>query len=294
MPESGGEYAFIREAYGDLPAFLYMWTWFTVAKPASIATITTGLARSPRHFLPPRWLRPPGHRAPSSGSQIFAITMTWLMTGLNNIGIRDAANFQLVFTWLKVLADPGHRCHLLQPSSARLAGKLRHCVHRRTRWLRRLHDRAHRRAVGLRRLERRHTWPAKSATRNATCRSRCSAASASSASSICSINAAIQYMLPAAAIAAADRPAAEAMRMVAGHRRSRTGHHRHGGQHLRHLRRHHRCPVPVCPSPPRAMASSSSRSQSPSALPNTLRRPDPAGLLSTLLLLAMGRFQALF
>src|SRR6201987_3385784 len=29
--------------------------------------------------------------------------MTWLMTGLNYIGIRRAANFQLVFTWLKVL-----------------------------------------------------------------------------------------------------------------------------------------------------------------------------------------------
>ena len=41
MPRAGGEYVFLRNAYGDIPAFLYMWTWFAVAKPASIATITT-------------------------------------------------------------------------------------------------------------------------------------------------------------------------------------------------------------------------------------------------------------
>jgi len=33
------------DAYGDLTGFLYMWTWITVAKPASIATIAAGLAR---------------------------------------------------------------------------------------------------------------------------------------------------------------------------------------------------------------------------------------------------------
>ena len=37
MPAAGGEYVYLRGAYGDLPAFLYMWTWFAVAKPASIA-----------------------------------------------------------------------------------------------------------------------------------------------------------------------------------------------------------------------------------------------------------------
>ena len=44
-PRVGGEYAFLREAYGDLTAFLYTWTWITIAKPASIATIAAGLMR---------------------------------------------------------------------------------------------------------------------------------------------------------------------------------------------------------------------------------------------------------
>ncbi len=44
MPYAGGEYVYLRGAYGDTPAFLYMWTWFAVAKPASIAAVTSGLA----------------------------------------------------------------------------------------------------------------------------------------------------------------------------------------------------------------------------------------------------------
>ncbi len=44
-PQAGGEYIYIRDAYGPLPAFLYAWTWFIVAKPGSIATIATGIVR---------------------------------------------------------------------------------------------------------------------------------------------------------------------------------------------------------------------------------------------------------
>src|SRR3977135_847671 len=42
-PWAGGEYVYIRDAYGPLPAFLYAWTWFLIAKPASIASVTTGI-----------------------------------------------------------------------------------------------------------------------------------------------------------------------------------------------------------------------------------------------------------
>ena len=105
MPHAGGEYVYIRRAYGDLPAFLYMWTWFAVAKPASIASVTTGLARTLALFPALAWLDHVAVPAPVpiAWSQCFAIAVTWLMTGLNYVGIRRAANFQLVFTWLKGL-----------------------------------------------------------------------------------------------------------------------------------------------------------------------------------------------
>src|SRR5262245_60328328 len=44
-PQAGGEYVYVRDAYGPLAGFLYGWTWFVIAKPASIATVTTGLVR---------------------------------------------------------------------------------------------------------------------------------------------------------------------------------------------------------------------------------------------------------
>src|ERR1700734_1283269 len=56
MPQAGGESVFLRNAYGDVPGFLYMWTGFAVAKPASIASITIGLARVVGVFPAFSWL----------------------------------------------------------------------------------------------------------------------------------------------------------------------------------------------------------------------------------------------
>src|SRR6202046_2353330 len=105
MPQAGGEYVCLRTAYGDLPAFLYMWTWFAVAKPASIASITTGLARVMGVFPAFAWLDGVALRAPLliTWSQVFAIFAAWLITGLNYLGIKKAGDFQLFFTWLKVV-----------------------------------------------------------------------------------------------------------------------------------------------------------------------------------------------
>src|SRR5437870_10154794 len=44
-PWAGGEYVYLRDGYGPLAGFLYAWTWFLIAKPASIATITAGIVR---------------------------------------------------------------------------------------------------------------------------------------------------------------------------------------------------------------------------------------------------------
>ncbi len=105
MPYAGGEYVYIRNAYGDMPAFLYMWTWFSVAKPASVASVTSGLARTMAIFGPFAWLEQPvfHHSRALYWSQFFAIAATWLITGLNYLGIKKAGDFQLVFTWLKAV-----------------------------------------------------------------------------------------------------------------------------------------------------------------------------------------------
>src|SRR3954452_7813792 len=44
MPRAGGEYVFIREAYGPLPSFLYGWTRVFVATTGGIAGLAAGFA----------------------------------------------------------------------------------------------------------------------------------------------------------------------------------------------------------------------------------------------------------
>jgi APA family basic amino acid/polyamine antiporter len=104
LPYAGGEYVYLRGAYGDTVGFLYMWTWFAVAKPASVAAVTIGLARTLAFFPAFHWLGAtvPGP-VPLLWSQVFAIGVTWFITGLNYLGIKKAADFQLVFTILKVV-----------------------------------------------------------------------------------------------------------------------------------------------------------------------------------------------
>ncbi len=105
-PEAGGEYAYIRDAFGSMWGFLYAWTWFILAKPASIATVTTGIVRALGTFSKLAFL---GQAAFGIGSfeitwgQLVAITLTILISALNYIGIRKAGEFQLIFTTLKVL-----------------------------------------------------------------------------------------------------------------------------------------------------------------------------------------------
>jgi basic amino acid/polyamine antiporter, APA family len=105
LPYAGGEYVYLRGAYGDTTAFLYMWTWFAVAKPGSIAAISIGLARTLAFFPAFHWLDVPIVGGPMTiyGSQIFAIAVTWLITGLNYLGIKKAGDFQVFFTLLKAV-----------------------------------------------------------------------------------------------------------------------------------------------------------------------------------------------
>ena len=107
-PRVGGEYAFLHDAYGPLTAFLYTWTWTTIAKPATIASISAGLIRVLGTFSAFSFLARPAfaHLLPGSGlywSQLFAIAATWLITALNIVSTRESANVQTALTWLKVL-----------------------------------------------------------------------------------------------------------------------------------------------------------------------------------------------
>lgn len=44
-PDAGGEYVYVRDAYGPLMGFMYAWTTLLISKPGSIASMVTGMVR---------------------------------------------------------------------------------------------------------------------------------------------------------------------------------------------------------------------------------------------------------
>ncbi|HVH86736.1 MAG TPA: amino acid permease [Terriglobales bacterium] len=104
-PQAGGEYVYVRDGYGPLAGFLYAWTWFVIAKPASVATITTGLMRILGTFHTFSFLSDKAVSFPFAvtWAQVGAILATVAISGLNYLGVRKAGDFQYFFTWLKVM-----------------------------------------------------------------------------------------------------------------------------------------------------------------------------------------------
>ena len=101
-PRVGGDYAFLHAAYGPLVAFLYTWTMTLISTPATIATIALGLVRVLGTFEAFAFF----NRLAFGGlvwGQIIAIGATWIVTMLNIVSTRESANVQRLLTWLKVL-----------------------------------------------------------------------------------------------------------------------------------------------------------------------------------------------
>jgi APA family basic amino acid/polyamine antiporter len=101
-PQAGGEYVYIRDAYGPLPGFLCGWTWTVVVKPSSLAAISTGIVQILSNFSALAFLTLPDHRLALPG-QLLAIAVVALISLINYVGIRRAGNFQLAFTALKLV-----------------------------------------------------------------------------------------------------------------------------------------------------------------------------------------------
>jgi APA family basic amino acid/polyamine antiporter len=103
-PQAGGEYVYVRDAYGPLGGFLYAWTTLLISKPASIATITAGFVRILGTFPVFAFFSHPIVTRPLvvSYGQLAAIAAAVFISILNYIGVKKAGEFQLVFTILKV------------------------------------------------------------------------------------------------------------------------------------------------------------------------------------------------
>ena len=106
-PDSGGQYIYLREAYGDLVAFLYGWMLFTVANGGTIAALSVASAAYAGNIIPAisqehvifSLAGMPFTRAHAVGLLLIVI-----LTYVNVFGLRWGALLQNVSTWTKFTA----------------------------------------------------------------------------------------------------------------------------------------------------------------------------------------------
>lgn len=98
IPKSGGDYAYLSEVFGSLPAFLYMWSAFIVIMPAGNAVTAITFAQ---YLLQPLW---PDCSPPFELTQIVATCLICLLTALNCYNVKWVTKVQDGFSFCKVLA----------------------------------------------------------------------------------------------------------------------------------------------------------------------------------------------
>jgi APA family basic amino acid/polyamine antiporter len=141
MPEAGGEYVFLREAYGDLPAFLFGWSSVMLIASGGLAAVSTGLTSFLASFVPldAVWVTHDFHLLGQvvhwrlGIQQIVAVAVILLFAGVNSRGIETGGRVQWVATVAKLggiavivlgaflLSRTGSWEHLKTPVTARIA-----------------------------------------------------------------------------------------------------------------------------------------------------------------------------
>lgn len=123
LPDAGGQYVYLREAYGEFSAFLYGWMIFTVSNGGTIAALAVGFALYLGSVFPSLasqsavWTIPSFNFFPHANWTVpgFAITRGHLVamaaiagqTAVNIFGVRKGAVLQNVATWFKFAAIAG-------------------------------------------------------------------------------------------------------------------------------------------------------------------------------------------
>lgn len=92
-PEVGGQYAYLRDAYGPMPAFLYGWALLLVIQSGGMAAVAITFARYFGNLVQ--------LGLPDSA---VAVGVLALLTLINCLGVRSGSNVQSALMVLKILA----------------------------------------------------------------------------------------------------------------------------------------------------------------------------------------------
>src|ERR1700683_3074811 len=111
LPQAGGMYVYLREAFSPLWGFLYGWTLFTVIQTGTIAAVAVAFARFLGVLVPgvseSRYLMAPLHFSAHyaltlSTAQLVALLVIALLTATNTLGIEYGKIIQNSFTVAKL------------------------------------------------------------------------------------------------------------------------------------------------------------------------------------------------
>ena len=92
MPDTGGQYIYLREAYGPLVGFLSGWALFLVMQTGGIATLAAGFAIYLSSFVPLSPLL----------AKLASVMLIAVLSLANYRGVRLGAGVQRLFTFLKL------------------------------------------------------------------------------------------------------------------------------------------------------------------------------------------------
>ena len=106
-PKAGGQYVYLREAYGSLFGFLYGWSFFAVIQTGTIAAVGVAFAKFAAYLWPSLGEQ---HILLQIGvfsikaSQLVAIGLILLLTFINAQGVNGSKWIQSIFTFAKIAA----------------------------------------------------------------------------------------------------------------------------------------------------------------------------------------------
>ena len=92
LPATGGQYVYLRESWGELPAFLCGWTHFFVSQSAGVAYLSVSFAIYLSYFV----------RLGSWQAKVVALAVMAILTLVNYRGVRPGATVQNCCTLAKI------------------------------------------------------------------------------------------------------------------------------------------------------------------------------------------------
>src|SRR6201987_565040 len=107
FPDSGGQYVCLREAFGDLIAFLYGWMLFAVANGGTIAALSVASAAYLGEIFPilsQKNVIFSMYGVVFTNAHLFGLISIVIVTWINVVGLRRGAVLQNVATWAKFVA----------------------------------------------------------------------------------------------------------------------------------------------------------------------------------------------